>query len=162
MSFVSFVVNNVFVSLTTSQPGLTARPALTRNQLLAVGEVVIGQLFARLDITRRADPDRLRLADDVAVTIRFTGVIDESGDVAANVRIAYPAAIHGETPDAPLLQIPGLASQALLVIDQLASVIDDACVLVNGLESEYAPAVDSRAAAHDSRKFRFTWHPQRG
>ena len=62
----------------------------------------------------------------------------------------------------PLLQIPGLASQALLVIDQLASVIDDACVLVNGLESEYAPAVDFRAAAHDLRKFRFTWHPQRG
>ena len=156
------MVNNVFVSLTASQPVPTTRPASTRNQLLAIGEVVVGQLFARLDITCGADPDRLRLADDVAVAIRFTGVIDESGKVAADIRIAHPPAIDRETPDAPLFQVPGLAFQALFVIDQLASVIDDACVLGNGFESEDAPAVDFRAAAHDSRKFRFTWHPHRG
>src|SRR5207253_8450819 len=133
---------------------LASRPASTRNQLLAIGVVVVRQLFAGVDITRGADPDRL--SDDVAVTIRLTGVVDEAREIAVNIGIAHPAAVDGETPDAPLRQVLRLALQALLVIDQLACVIDDARIFCDWFGGEDAPSVDVRAAPYDSRNFRFT------
>src|SRR5437867_546128 len=156
--FVSFVVNNVFVS--SLQPRLAPLSAPARNQLLAIRVVVVGKLLARVDITRRADPDRL--ADDVAVAVWLARVVDEARQIAIDVRVTHPAAIHREAPDAPLLQVPCLALQALLVINQLACVINDACVLGDGFESEDAPAVDSRAPPRNSWKFGFTCHPQTG
>jgi hypothetical protein len=68
-------------------------------------------------------------------------MVDEARDVTADIGVADPAPIHGETPDLPAFQIPRLALQALFMVDQLAIVGDDAPVLVDGFEREYAPTV---------------------
>src|ERR1043166_3906797 len=107
-----------------SQAGLTSRPAAARDQLLTVRVVVVRQLFALPDVPRGADPDRP--ADDLAVAVRLAAVVDEAREIAADVRVAHPAAVHREAPDASALQVARLAFQALLVIDQLARVVDDA------------------------------------
>src|SRR4051812_44086634 len=99
---------------------LTPRPAPALDDLLAVGVVVVGQLFASLDVAAGADPDVL--ADDLAVAVRLARVIDEARDVAADIGVADPAAVDGKTPDLAAFEIRGLALEAFLVIDQLAFV----------------------------------------
>src|SRR5262249_35767827 len=131
-------------------PRLAARPASTRNQLLAVRVVVVGQFLSWSDVAGRSDPDRG--ADDLAVTVRTTRVIDEARQVPAHVRIAYPAAIHREAPDAALLQILRLAFQAFFVIDQLAGVIDNPRVFRDWLCGEDSPSMDAGSSPHDFRE----------
>ena len=125
-----------------SQLGLAARAAAARDRLVALGVVVVGQLFARLDVARRADPDRL--VDDVDPAVRLARVVDEPRDVAADVGVAAPVAVDPEHPDAALAQVAILAALALLVGDELAGVVDDALVLVDGLDGEDAKAVQLR------------------
>jgi hypothetical protein len=123
------------VSQTRFAPG----PAATRNRLVALGVVVVGQLFTGLDSPGRANPDRL--IDDVDPTVGLAGVIDESRDVAVNVGITAPRAIDTKHPDATFAQVAILAVQALFVRDQLTGVIDDPLVLVDWVDREYAEAV---------------------
>src|SRR4029079_8131376 len=114
-----------------------------RDHLVALGVVVVGQLFAGLDPARRADPDRL--VDDVDPAIRLAGVIDEPRDVAADVGVPAPLAIHAEHPDAALAELAVLARLALLVGDQLSGVVDDPLVLVDRLDGEDPEAMQSGA-----------------
>ena len=162
LSFVllaSFVVNNVFVSLIVSQSRLAPGPAPALNRLLAIRVVVVGELLAGLDVARGADPDRL--ADDVAVAVRLARVIDEAREVAADVGVTHPAAIHREAPDAAVLQVARLACEALLVIDELARIVDDACVLRDRFRGEHAPSMHLGAPPHDFRKVGVACHLSR-
>src|SRR5688572_23571784 len=95
-----------FVSQLAPATGTT--PAL--NRLLSVRVVVVRQLLPRLDVARRADPDDI--ADDLAVAVRSARVVDEAGDIAADVGIADPSAVHGEAPDLAPRQVPRLALEA--------------------------------------------------
>src|SRR5512134_3999797 len=109
------------------------------DHLLTVRVVVVGQLFARLDIAPRAYPDHL--PHDLAVAIRLAPVVDEPADVAANHRIAHPPSIDSEAPDFTALEISPLSFEALFVIDELAVVGHDALVLVDRFECEDSPTV---------------------
>src|SRR3954470_6111177 len=135
----------VFASL---QFSCAPRTTSAFDDLFAVGVVVVRQFLTGLDVPPGADPDVL--ADDLAVAIRLAGVIDEPGDIPTNHRVANPAAIHRKTPDFTALEIPGLALVALLVIDELAFVADDPCVLVDWFESEDAEAVYSGFTTDDA------------
>src|SRR5687767_11876421 len=105
-----------------SQPCRTSRPAPALNHAIAIGVIVVGQLFACFDIAPGPDPDRAAL--DLAVAIRATCVIDEAGVVAADAGVAHPAAVDREAPDFATLEVLGFAFQTLLVIDQLAGVLN--------------------------------------
>src|SRR5678815_4815425 len=91
----------------SSQPPRAPRTALALDGQLAVGVVVVGELFARKDVATGADPDVL--ADDLAVAIRLAGVVDEAGDVAADMRVADPAAVDREAPDFAAFEVLRLA-----------------------------------------------------
>ena len=119
------------------------------DDALAVREIVVGQLFARLDVAAGTNPDLM--ADDFAVAVRLACMVDEAADVAANHRIPHPPPIDREAPDLPALQVLPLALEALLVIDQLAFIGDDALVLVDGFAGEYAPTVELGPSSDDSR-----------
>src|SRR5262245_30644254 len=136
--------------MTASQLSCAPRAAVALDHLLAIGVVVVGELFAGLDAPPGADPDVV--TDDLAVAIRPAGVVDEEGDVAANVRIVKPATVHGEAPDFSALQVLRFTFEALLVRDQLAVIGDDARVLVDRLECEHAPAMKPRSSPHDTRQ----------
>jgi hypothetical protein len=115
--------------------------------------VVVNQFFAGIDGPRRADPDRL--VRDLDPAIGRARVIDEPGDVAADERAAAPGPVDPEDPEAALLQILRLAPVArLAVANELAGVVDDPLVLVDGLDREDTVAVKTRAPANDLWKFR--------
>src|SRR5687767_10235112 len=135
-----------------SEPAFASGAAAALDDPLAVGVVVVGQLFARLDVLAGADPDVL--ADDLAVAVRLARMVDEAGDVAADHGVAHPAAIDREAPDLAALQILGLSLEAFLVVDELAFVFDDAGVFRDRLESEHPPAMNLRTAANDARELR--------
>src|SRR5688572_25364131 len=97
-----------------SQTSRAAGAAVALDDLLAVRVVVVGQLFAGLDVPSGPDPDVL--ADDLAVAVRPAGVIDEARDVAADHGVAHPAAIHREAPDLAALQVLRFAREAFLVV----------------------------------------------
>jgi len=147
---------NVLVSSISLQARCAPRPAPARNQLLAIGVVVVGELLASVDIPRRADPDRL--ANDVAIAVWFARVVDEARQIAADVCVTHPATIHRVAPDAPLLQIPRLALQAFLMINQLARVVDDAPVFPDWFRGKHAPSVDPGASPRNFREVGVTWH----
>src|SRR4029079_8387524 len=115
--------------------------------VIADRRVVVGQLLARIDVARGADPDRG--VDDFDPAVRRAGVVDEARDVAADGGVAAPAAVDAEDPDAALLQVARLARAAAAVRNQLARVIDDAAVLVDGLGGEDAVPVQVGSTAHD-------------
>src|SRR5581483_2961725 len=113
--------------------------------------VVVGELFTAADVPRRLDPDGL--VDHFEVAVRRARVIDEPRDVAADVRVAAPRAVDAEHPDASLGEISFLARLARLVVaDQLAGVVDDACVLRDRLGGEHAIPVHRRSTARDLRQ----------
>ena len=94
----------------------------------------------------------------LAVAVRPAGVIDEPRDVAADVRVTHPAPVHGEAPDLAALQIARFALEALLVIDELPFVPDDASVLVDGLQRKDTPPVHPGASSNDPRQLFVTNH----
>src|SRR5262245_17200874 len=118
------------------------------DNALAVREIVVGQLFAGPDVAAGANPDLL--ADDLAITVRLAGVVDEAADVAANHGVPHPLPVHGEAPDLTALQVLALTLEALLVIDQLAFIGNDALVLVDGLKGKDAPTVELGSPPDDS------------
>ena len=106
----------------------------------AVGVVVVGQLFARLDPPRGPDPDRR--ADHLEPAVRPAGVVDEPGDVAANCGVTAPRAVDPEYPDTPVFEVTRLARCAVAVANQLAGVVDDPRVLLDGLCGKDAVAMN--------------------
>src|SRR4051812_7950743 len=83
-----------------SQKRLAAWTTAAHDQPLAVGVVVIGELFAFADLPRRANPDDAVL--DVDITIGPARVIDEARVVAADRRIDDRALRERKTPDVTL------------------------------------------------------------
>src|SRR3954462_10599930 len=69
-----------------------SRATAARNRALADDRVVVSQLFAAPDRARRPDPDRL--VDDIEVTVRPARMVDEAHDVAVDVGVATPRAVH--------------------------------------------------------------------
>ena len=122
--------------------------------MVALGPVVVCQLLAGADETRRADPDGL--VDHLKPAVRPARVVDQARDVAADRGVAAPAPVDAEHPDTALLQIARFARRALRVEDQLARIVDDACVLADALAGKHAVAVNPGSLADDSWKFRFT------
>src|SRR3954469_23456579 len=120
-----------------------ARAAAARNGLLADGCVVVGELLARADVPRRADPDRLIHYLEPAVGP--ARVVDEPRDVAADCGVAAPRPVDAKHPDAPFGEIPLLARFAVAVPDQLARIVDDARVLRDRFAREDAETVEFRA-----------------
>ncbi len=78
------------------------------------------------------------VSGDFDPAVRPAGVVDEARDVAADRRVAAPAAVHAEDPDAAFSEVPFLSSLALGIADQFAGVVDDPSVLVDRLEREDA------------------------
>lgn len=86
-------------------------------------------------------------------------MVDESCNVAADMGVPAPRAVHPEDPDAPLGEVTLLAFFACLVVaNQLAGVVDDAGVLRNRLGRKYPVTVDVRAPADDLRKLFLSSH----
>ena len=102
---------------------LAAFPATASDLPFPIGHVVVGQLFASPDGTRRADPDDV--ADDMDVAVAFARMIDEARYVAVHGGIAYPAPVDLKAPDGAPLHVPVFASEALLLGDLLARVVDN-------------------------------------
>src|SRR5581483_7836233 len=125
-----------------SQERLAIRAAAALDQPVAVGVIVICQLFALSNAARRPDPDDAVLDLDVAV--RPARMIDESGDVAADAGVDDGAVGQLEAPDVTALDVPALAAKALPVGDFFAGIVDDLRVLGNRLGGKHAPAVNSR------------------
>ena len=99
----------------------------------------------------RANPDRF--VDDLKVAVRRARVVDEPRDVTADGGVTAPRAIDPEHPDAAVGQVSLFAGFAVGVVsDQLASVVDDARVSLDGLYSEDAVAMHVRTPARDLRK----------
>jgi hypothetical protein len=71
-------------------------------------------------------------------------MVDEARDVAAYARIDHRPVCQLEAPDVPALNITALAFQALLIGDQLASVVNDPCILGDARCREDAPSMDTR------------------
>jgi hypothetical protein len=106
----------------------------------ALGAVVIRELLARADASRRANPDRL--VGDLDPAVRCAGVVDEPGEVAADRGVAAPGAIDPEDPDTPVREVLFLPRLARFAVpDELSGVLDDARILRNRLEGEDAVAV---------------------
>src|SRR5262245_44626779 len=123
-----------------SNHDLAARLAPAGDRAFAVRRVVVGQLLAFADVTRRNDPDRV--ANHPRIAIGLAGVIDVARDVAADSGVANIQAIQLEAPDVALLQVPCLAPQALAIGDFFTVIGDDALVFGDRLGREDAPALD--------------------
>ena len=132
------------------QTRLAARPAAALNSVVADRAVIVGQLFTGFDPARGADPDGL--VDYLRPAVRRARMVDETGDVAADGRIAAPDSIDPVDPDAPLRQVLDLAAGAVLVPYELTGIVDDALVLVDRFGREYAEPVQLRFFANDPGK----------
>src|SRR5436190_22339246 len=130
-----------------SEEGLAARRAPALDRALAVGRIVVGELFTLADVAGGDDPDGV--ADDPRVAVRLALVVDEPGDIAADPGVADVEPIELEAPDVPLLQVALLALQALAVVDLLARVVDDPGVFGDGPGGKDPPALDGRAPLFD-------------
>src|SRR5581483_12127554 len=120
------------------QQTLAPGTAAALDLAFAIRHVIVGELFALTDVARRADPDGV--ADDVHVAVRPARMVDESRHVAADSRVAHPAPIQLEAPDAAVLHVPPFAPETLLVRDLFARVVDDARVLGDALVRKHSPA----------------------
>src|SRR5262245_20754237 len=89
-------------------------------------------------------------------------MVDEPRDVAVHVCIAAQSAIHAKHPDTAVAQIAIFAAFTLFVGDQLSRVVDDALVLVDGLEGEQAKAMKLVTTPTDLRKDWITRHNRTG
>src|SRR5688500_7135233 len=125
------------------------RAAEALHACFAIGAVVVGQLFARPDVAQRSYPDAV--AVDLAVAVRPAGVIDVAADVAAEGRIARPAPVDRETPDAAAREIALLAPVRFGRADLLACVLDDEGVFGNRRGRKDARATDAGRPFCDQR-----------
>ena len=106
----------------------------------AVRVVVVGQFLALLDAARGDDPDRM--FHDVDITVGVARVIDVAPDVAPDRRIARPARVDREDPDALPWQVAVLAPPAFSLRHQFSLVFDDAGFFLDGLAGVDPPARD--------------------
>src|SRR4051812_40282026 len=120
-----------FMHRPRSQHPTAARTAAARDPRDAIRVVVVGQLLARPDPARRADPDVAPL--DLHVAVRAARVVDVPRDIAAECRVARPAPVDREDPDALPRQVPLLAAPRLRLRDELPLVLDDVDVFVDRL-----------------------------
>src|SRR4051794_17038772 len=96
-----------------SDQTLAPRPAAALDEALAVGVVVVGELFSLPNRARRANPDHALL--DVDITVRPARMVDEPRQVAADAGVDHCAIRELEAPDVALLNVAALPLQALLV-----------------------------------------------
>ena len=85
------------------------------------------------------DPDRT--VDDVGVAIGCARMVDESGEVAANVAVNDPSTVDAKAPDLSAPQITGFPLFTFLRPDLFTRVRHDALVLVDILHGKDAPTV---------------------
>ena len=85
-------------------------------------------------------------------------MVKETGVVSADIGVADPASVHGEAPDAALRQVLRFALIAFLVIDQLAGVLDNPAVLVDGFLGEDAETVHFGTTTDDTGQYEGTIH----
>src|SRR5262249_2754117 len=114
--------------------------------------VVVGQLLALADRAGGANPDHAIL--DVRVAIRLARVVDVPRDVAPDGRVDDPTVFQLEAPECAALEIMLFARPALRRRDLFAAVVDDPCVLANGLPRKHAPSVDPRLPPLDRWRIR--------
>ena len=124
--------------MTLQQP-LATGPASAFDLPFSVGHVVVGQLFASPDGARRADPDDV--AHDVDVAVAFARMIDEARHVAVHRGIAHPAPVDLKAPDGALLHVPVFASEALLMGDLLARVVDNPGIFCDRSSGKDSPTM---------------------
>src|SRR5205085_6983933 len=98
-------------------------PASARNAGDAVRVVVVGQLLASADPARRLDPDVPPL--DVDVAVGAARVVHVARDVAAVGRVARPAIVDFEDPDALPRQVALLPPPRLRLRNELPLVLDN-------------------------------------
>src|SRR5262249_33971182 len=120
---------------------LASGPAPAMDESVAVRVVVVGQLLAPANRTRRAYPDDTAPRVDVHVAIRLARVVDEPRHVAAHAGVDHRAVRQLEAPDVAALDVAPLALQAFTIGDALAGVVNDACVLGDALGRENAPSM---------------------
>src|SRR5262249_16131158 len=125
-----------------SEERLAPGAAPAGNLSVAVGVVVVGDLFAPPDLPRGANPDPA--VRDVHVAVGPARMVDEACDVAADVGVDDGPPRQREAPDVGGLDIAPLAPQAFLVRDLLAPVVHDPRVLRDRLGGKHAPSVDRR------------------
>ena len=85
------------------------------------------------------DPDRT--VDDIGVAIGCARMVDESGEVAANVAINDPSTVDAKAPDLSAPQITVFPLLTFLRPDLFTRVRHDALVLVDILHGKDAPTV---------------------
>src|SRR4249919_2952841 len=122
---------------TPSDQGPAVGPAAAADRALAVGRVVVGQLFTTTDVARGANPDRV--PDDLRVAVGGAGMIDVARDVTADSRVAHVESVQLEAPDVAFFQVPRLTLEAFAIADLLACVVNDPGVLRNRSGCENAP-----------------------
>src|SRR4029078_7145253 len=103
----------------------------------------------------RADPDRAPV--DVDVAVGPARVVDVARDVAAKRRVAGPALVNVEDPDALARGVPRLPPPRLGLPHQLSLVLDDVRVFFDGMERIDAPARNRRTKTDHPRKLS---HPE--
>ena len=112
---------------------------MTWDLFIAISVIVVREFFAAFEILAGDDPDRT--VDDVGVAIGCARMVDESGDVAANVAINDPPTVDAKTPDLSAPQITVFPLLAFLGPDLFTRVRNDALVLVDILHCKDAPTV---------------------
>src|SRR5207247_2040847 len=90
-----------------SDQSLAVPPAPALDAAIAVGVIVVGELFSAPDRARGADPDHA--VTDVDVAVRAAGMIDEPREVAADPRIDNGPLRELEAPDVAGLHVAPLA-----------------------------------------------------
>ena len=71
-----------------SESILAARTATALNLLISVRVIVVGKFLTRLHGPASDDPDLA--IDDIAVTVRFTRMVNKSRDISIDIRVDHP------------------------------------------------------------------------
>src|SRR5487761_1943963 len=109
-------------TLLGSAPARPARLNRLGNALASLDTIVVGQLFARPDITDGADENALVFL--VGIAVRIAGVVDPARDVAPCSTI--DVVVVGDAEDEGVVQavhVFGIAARVLGLADDLAFVL---------------------------------------
>ena len=131
-----------------------SRPTTTRQRCGPVGMVVDGQLLTCINSAGRAKEDGV--PDNRAVAVGRTRMVEKPSVIAPNTPVNRPTLVDLKTPDSAGSQLSGLTSLTLRGCDLLTGIVDDAAVLVDRLQSEHTPSVQSRPALSQTRTI---WDP---
>src|SRR5439155_4609787 len=96
-----------------SEKRLTPGTAPAQDEPFAIGVVMVRNLLAPPDRSRRANPNHP--VRDMDVAVRPAGMIDVSGDIAADARVDDRAVRQLEAPDVAAADVAPLPLQAFLI-----------------------------------------------